>query len=279
MTQEPRKATDVLIEMESNVRQLLDIVRAQDLNIKVLSNKLNELLGRLDRQDAVRPKITVEAIQNVPLPAVNFPPAFPQMPAGEPERTIPVTAENRLPQENNPQGFRRTSRPETFSPEKEIKMPIQMPKMPAPPPNPNAMRPPPGRSAPESTAMMPPGAVTNRGQQLPPMQSPPMPTEVSQPPSTTPNHDQVPTQQRCVDKNGKSIFLADVQITDMITGQPYFKTRTNGTGKWMASLPVGEYRVLIRKQGSSLKDKVEAIQDVHVDGSKSPLELPMLIIK
>lgn len=219
MTQEPRKATDVLIEMESNVRQLLDIVRAQDLNIKVLSNKLNELMVRLDKQEAARPKITVEAIQNVPLPAINFPAAFPQLPAGEPERNIPVTADAQLPQESSPQGYRRTSRPETFSPEQEIKMPIQMPKMPASPPNPNAMKPPPGRSAPEPTPMMPPGAVTNRGQQLPPMQSPPLPTD---PPPGVPNtHGQVPTQQRCVDKNGKSIFLADVQIIDMTSGQPF----------------------------------------------------------
>ena len=41
MSNEPRKATDVLLELEAKINLLLDIVRSQDLNIKVLSNKLN----------------------------------------------------------------------------------------------------------------------------------------------------------------------------------------------------------------------------------------------
>jgi hypothetical protein len=270
MTQEPRKATDVLLDMEVNVRLLLDIVRSQDLNIKVLSNKLNDVIGRLDKQQATQPKITVEAIQRTPTPPTNFPPSFSQIPAGEPERNIPIESEANLPQENSPQGFRRSSRPETYVPDNT--------KMQVPPPRPpvqNTMQPPPGRSA--SDVLVPPGAVSKNGTKLPPMQSS---LHTNSPAPIVPqNRGQVPTQQRCVDKTGKSIFLADVEITDMNTSQPFFKTRTNGTGKWMASLPVGNYRVAIRKMGSSIKDKIEAMQDIQVDGSQSPLELPMLVIK
>jgi hypothetical protein len=90
---------------------------------------------------------------------------------------------------------------------------------------------------------------------------------------------QIPVMQRCVDKNGKSLFLAPVEIVDLSTGQPVFKTRTNGTGKWMASLGIGAYRVTITKQASMNKEKLEAVQDIQVDGAQSPLELPMMIIK
>ena len=47
----------------------------------------------------------------------------------------------------------------------------------------------------------------------------------------------------------------------------------------MAALGIGNYRVEIRKQGSSLKEKIEAVQDIQVDGRSSKLDLPMLIIK
>jgi hypothetical protein len=47
----------------------------------------------------------------------------------------------------------------------------------------------------------------------------------------------------------------------------------------MASLPIGAYRVLIRKRESLTKEKLEAAQDIQVDGSQSPLDLPIMIIK
>lgn len=265
MERETRKATDVLLEIESKVNVLLEIIRAQDLNIKVLSNKLNDLAGQLKQQQSGPPKITVETVQSATPPSM--PIGFNQLPPGEPERNIPVTAESKLPQSNNPQGFRRTSRPETFidkkisgddvyinKPMEEVVMPIQMP---------------PGRSAAESiptTNNINKKQVTtqNTGVELKP----------------TPQG-QIPTIQRIVDKNGKSIFLADVEITDLSTGQLFFKTRTNGNGKWMASLMVGAYQVKISKRGleSTNKAKIEALQDIQVDGSQSPLELPMLIVK
>jgi hypothetical protein len=288
MGQETRKATDVLLELESKVGILLDIVRAQDLNIKVLSNKLNDVMSQLKRQQAGPPRITVETVQTAVAPPM--PAGFTQMPPGDPERNIPIQADLRLPQTGSPQGFRRTSRPETFVGQKviegdsaylnrpgmdEVRMPVQMPQMPpgrqaptAPPQMPQGRQAPPGRAEamarePQDSQQMEPG--------LPPMDelAPPM------------VQGQIPTMQRIVDKNGKSIFLADVEITDLSTSQLIFKTRTNGTGKWMASLGIGAYRVVISKRASSTanKEKLEATQDIQVDGSKKPLELPMLIIK
>jgi len=251
---EPRKATDVLLELETTVSKLLDLVQALDLTSKINSNKLNDIIGRLDKQQ----KITVEAVQNIPLPPSNIPPGFTQLPAGDPDRVIPFVAENNLPQTDSPQGFRRNSRPETYADNKD-NFPAynETPKM-----------------QPKSDVMVPPEATDKKRGQNPP------PPPLNEMPNSAPlTQGQIPVMQRCVDKNGKSIFLADVYLTDLSTNQQIFKTRTNGTGKWMASLGLGRYRVEIRKQGTSVKEKIEATQDVTVDGKSPKLDLPMLIIK
>lgn len=301
---EPRKATDVLLDIETKVNALLDIVRSQDLVIKVLSNKLNDVMGKLEKQAQAAPKFTVEAIQ-APVVPPPMPPGFTQIPAGEPERNIPIAAEHRLPETNVPQGYRRNSRPETFAgdntylphPDPEMKMPVQIPKMPAPPGRQSAGAPPPGRGPGSEvpTAMVPPEATSGPRTKKGVMPGPEPKGSPFAPPGTAnpmmaqePTHESAPVQQaqgnipvmqRCVDKNGKSIFLADVELTDLASGQPIFKTRTNGAGKWMASLGIGAFRVVITKRASGNKGMMEAVQDIQVDGSKSPLELPMVIIK
>jgi len=94
-----------------------------------------------------------------------------------------------------------------------------------------------------------------------------------------PSSGSVPVMQRIVDKNGKSVFLADVEIIDVSSGEQASKTRTNGTGKWMATLSPGDYKVIIRKRESLTKEKIEVIQDVRVDGTQSPFDLQTMIIK
>lgn len=273
MGQEPRKATDVLLELEAKIDVLLGLVRSQDLVIKILSNKLNDVVTRLDKQQIGPPRITVETVQTPPPPAI-VPPGFTNIPAGEPERNIPFVAESKLPQTQAPQGFRRNSRPETYAKDKspaqppEIQMPVQMPPNMAPP----------GRSS-ASEAVVPPQATATFKKGSGAVMVPPSPAVVEPSPPPAVAHGQIPITQRCVDKNGKSIFLANVEIIDTSTNQNVFKTRTNATGKWMASLGIGTYRVTIRKLESVTKEKIEAIQDVQVDGSQSRMELPMLIIK
>ncbi len=281
MSQEPRKATDLLLDLESKVNTLLDLIRSQDLNNKIISNKLNDIIVRLEKQQTSQPKFTVEAVQNIPLPSPNLPPGFIQMPAGDPERNIPFMAENSLPQETSPKGFRRNSRPETFAKEDfpayngDKTLPMQMPKMPQNRPGPGQMVPPPGRSTnPDPEIVAPLSATSNSKmsapQSLPMIEQQPMPSFIQ---------GQIPVAQRCVDKNGKSIFLAEVFITDLNTNQQVLKTRTHGNGKWMASLGPGIYRVEVSKRESLTKEKLQAIQDIKVDGNVQKLDLPTLIIK
>lgn len=279
MEQEPRKATDVLLALENKVDTLLSIIKAQDLNIKVLSNKLNAVMEQMSKQQAAPPQIKVEAVQP-PLPAN----PFVQMPAGDPEKTIPVLAESKLPSSTSPQGFRRNSRPETYQGDDAVlphadeghRMPLQLPKMPGPgpvsnPQMPPGARPPPGRGAGNEVVVQPPP----KKQAAPPKA--PVLSDLPPEEQAKVARGMIPVQQRVVNGTGKSVFLAQVEITNVQTNE-VTKTKTTGNGKWMTSLGIGAYRVVITKR-ESLTESLNATQDIQVDGSQSPLELPLLIIK
>lgn len=278
MEQEPRKATDVLLSLENKVDTLLNIIKAQDLNIKVLSNKLNAVMEQMAKQPAAPPQIRVEAVQ-APLPAN----PFVQMPAGDPEKNIPVMAESKLPSSSAPGAFRRNSRPETYQGDDAIlphadeghRMPLQIPKMPsgpAPTQMPPGARPPPGRGAGNEVVVQP----TKKQSSAPPRTE----TFTDLPPEEQAKvaRGMIPVQQRVVSGTGKSVFLAQVEITNVQTNE-ITKTKTTGNGKWMTTLGIGAYRVVITKRESLTKESLNATQDIQVDGSQSPLELPLLIIK
>lgn len=276
MTSEPRKASDILLELEQKLDTALNIIRTQDLNIKILSNKLNTILEALEKK-IVEPKVMVEAVNAARVPVS----PIQQMGQFDPERQVPVVAETKLPVEVEPQGFRRTSRPETFAGDDaylpqapaaiEPKFPVQVPNMPKPPPGRGPMSAPPGRTV-EATVVAP----TQKPAPTP--EAPPMPP-MPQKQQVTVVQNAVPVMQRVVNGSGKSLFLAEVEIIDLASMQQIYKTRTNGTGKWVASLGVGEYRVVIRKFEAATKEKLEVTQDIRVDGSQSPLELQTVIIK
>jgi hypothetical protein len=262
---EGRKASDVLLDLEKKLDEALSIIRTQDLNIKILSNKMNLLSQALDKQNAAPQKITVEAIN-----ANRYQPA-PPVTVYDPAKNLNVSSEMNLPLETEPKGFRRTSRPETYAgdnaylnrePASTPKYPVQIPKMGNAP-----GKAPPGR---EAEVVVPPTSKIDLNT-IPKQQQP----------KATISQNAVPVMQRVVSAQGKSLFLADVEIIDLATMQQISKTRTNGMGKWMASLSVGNYRVIIRKLETLSQDKkvIEATQDIQVDGQQSPLELQTIIIK
>lgn len=269
MEKEPRKASEVLLELEKKLDVALSIIRAQDLNIKILSNKLNSVLDALNKQAATPQKITVEAVNTARPSALPVSP-FQQTVELDPEKQIPVSGEFNLPLETAPTGFRRTSRPETFEGDNAYlpqapKFPTQIPKAP-PGRNPNA--PPPGRGPAE--VVVPPNATKRT--------EPPAPKQPSQQQQGIVQN-AIPVMQRVVNGHGRSLFMADVEIIDLTSMQSIVKTRTQGTGKWMASLGVGNYRVIIRKFEAATKEKLEVSQDIQVDGTQSPLELQAIIVK
>lgn len=243
---EPRKASDILLDMESKVEILLNLVRTQDLNIKILSNKINELNEKYKQ-------LTVQSVAPAKIEVVETP------------HSTAISSEVVMSQEVAPKGFRRTSRPETYSGDDKYlsssvdavvipKFPTQIPKMPA--------------QLPESEVVVPVKNITKPVVEF---------TEIPEKKLVDANN--VPVVQRVVNKTGKSVFLADIEIIDLSTMNSMSKTRTNGTGKWMASLPIGKYRIFIRKRESINKDILEVSQDITVDGSQSPFELKTIIIQ
>lgn len=247
MEQEPRKATDVLLSLENKVETLLSIIRSQELNIKVLSNKLNSVMEKLSEEKSTQPKFSVEAVNTSPVLAQ------PKLD----EKNLYISSEEQLPVEKNPTGFRRTSRPETFSGDDmylnrgqdAVAFPVQVPK----------------NVKDEMDIVVPDKALNVK------------PTQVKKEADAAPQS--VPVIQRIVDKNGKSVFLADVEIINKSTGEQIYKTRTNGTGKWMASLAAGAYKISIIKREAVTKDRIQVNQEIIVDGKQSPFELETLIIK
>lgn len=247
---EQRKASEVLLELELKIDNLISLIKNQDLNIKILSNKLNDLKEKLDKQPLSPPQIIVESDPNFNIYAEDS------------NRKIQISPENKLPLELQPDGFRRTSRPETYAGDDAYrnlapkskegpKFPTQIPK-----------------SIPVKTDIIVP---TNK---LPEKNK----EDIKQN-SNSDGKNSIPIIQRVVDGNGKSAFLASVDIIDLSTMEQILKTKTNGTGKWMASLPVGNYRVIIKKTESITKEKIESTQDIQVDGTQSPLTLPIIIMK
>jgi len=272
VTTEPRKASDILLELEKKLDIALNIIRTQDLNIKILSNKLNIIVDSFKNNAIEVPKFTVEAIDNIPKSRML--PTQVQIGDSLDEKNILFSPDDKLPLESEPIGFRRTSRPETFAGDDAYlvkpsgavtpKYPVQVPIAP-PGRNPNA--PPPGR---EAEVVAPAHAKSKIDVKL-------VPEPKKQQQVLLQNA--VPVMQRVVNAHGKSLFLADVEIIDLTTIQQVVKTRTNGTGKWMASLGIGDYRVIIRKLEAATKEKLEVIQEIHIDGSQSPFELQTVIIK
>lgn len=239
MEKEPRKASEIILSMENKIDTLLGIVRSLDLNIKILSNKLNQLS---EKREHAPPKITMEAVNTSSIARTSTMNSI-----IDPEKNILIDPEKSLQLEDAPKGFRRTSRPETFAGDNSY-----LPR---------------AKELPKSEVVVP-------DRNNAPIQSK---TNVPQSNINSPVVI-IPTMQRVVNRNNKSIFLADVEITNLETKEVK-RIRTNGTGKWTAPLQTGSYRVVVKKQEAASSEALEVVQDIKIDGKTSPLELSILIIK
>lgn len=235
-----RKASDVLLELEAKVNQILFSQKSLDLNIKILSNKLSTALELLNRSGA--PSV---AIDLTPFASAEEDSLLPKMYA-RPEIPQEFTSLEPLPIEDTPLGFRRTSRPETFASEAER----------------------------NKTVATPPKITT------PSPKNPPIQKVVPQSKEDIlPNNiNKVSVTQRVTDKNGKAVFLAQVESINLETGEKIEMVRTNGVGKWANKFGPGKYRVTISKRQSVSKEKLEVSQDIYVDGRQPVIELPPLVV-
>lgn len=269
MSNEPRKASDVLLSVEAKLDQLIAIYRGQDLVLKVLSNKLNSVIEVVENlKTAKNISMTTEKIN------IDNDLAQPNL-----LHDFPITMEN------NPTGFRRTSRPETYDGEQQIK---QKPtKQVVPGPKKQAAQP--TQDVQQEKPIILPVQFPNyepEVKKLPGLESlkkkevKKQTQQVAQDQERQPSVPgaKIPIEQRIVDENGKAIFLANIEIFNENNDLEY-KTRTNGTGKWQASLGIGKYNVKITKQASVSKDKIDINQPISVDGLSITQVLPVMICK
>lgn len=220
MSDNPKKASEILLEVSDKLDTILSLVKNIDLNNKLINNKLNQLAQKPTTQ------IVVEAEKTVEVPIMEV--------------------------EKNPLGIRRTSRdvepisykkPDIIKPASEINTDIIVPSMPVTPVVET-------RSKPVEEEKVHNFEISN-----------------------------VPVSQRVVDKNGKSVFMAIVSIYNSSTGKLVKEIKTSSVGKWMISLPPGEYKAYIVKKDPVKDSKPsEGTQNFVIDGKASTLELPNITI-
>jgi hypothetical protein len=243
MSENQRTAVDVLLSLETKIDQLTYLNRNLELNNKVLSNKITHIMGLLSSLSIEQKTIAKEAYD--PIGIATSPPALlPEFAPPPSRQQHQIEDEVTFPQEVTPSvetapvGFRRTSRPETYT--------------------------------------------QNQAPQKKNVPTPSIPQGDFKPPTKIIQNERdasarVPLSQQIIDNKGQKMFLSSVEIVNVETGTTEAKTRTNGVGKWTASLPYGRYRVKIRKQEGLGKQGEEYTQELIVNG-KTPQDLPPVIL-
>lgn len=87
----------------------------------------------------------------------------------------------------------------------------------------------------------------------------------------------VPVVQRITNHEGKDLFNAEVSIMTE-NKELVAKIRTGATGKWQALIPPGNYIVHVVKTNND-RTKIEALQNITVPDSNTPVVLPLAAIK
>jgi hypothetical protein len=228
-----RKISDIILELEAKINSILSILVNQDLLLKNISNRL-KASSELNEINKTISKPSIEAVNILPA------------------ETHLINAAADLQKEDESLGFRRNSRPETYS------------------------DPPKKEKSKTSKSDNPPEIIVQKKQKQVDEEEF---KEYNQESLLRDPNSSTPVIQRVIDANGKSVFLADVEIVDLNSKKQIYKTRTNGTGKWTASLPTGKYHIIVKKRASNTKEKIEMIQELSIDGKQSRQELDAMVIK
>jgi len=251
-----RKASDILLDLVNKVEQLLNLSRSQDLNFKILSNKLNLVMEQM--KGAGVPIIAAQQTYSASADNSMMPQTMLKNRATE--SVLIADDVNSISVDENPSGFRRTSRPETFTANSIAQSQVIKPKQPL-----------------QNKVLIQDPAPPSQDQLEAFEQFKPF-SDAGSVAAIDNVAGLVAVTQRVLDKNNKSVFLADVVIADK-DGKQVSKIRTNGMGKWTAALPTGIFMVKVSKRESVTRQSMEATQSIVVDGKESKLALDQLIIK
>lgn len=103
---EQRKASDILLALETKVDNLVKIVSLYDMNIKLILDRVNKMHSYINM---LQQEMLQEQIQTIP----------------EDKRIIQSPTENLMTTEENPKGHRRVARAETYTQQPPITPPQQ----------------------------------------------------------------------------------------------------------------------------------------------------------
>lgn len=242
---EQRKASDILLDLETKIDHLVKLNSSLEFNQKVMSNKLNEIMSVLGKENTA-PQMGSE------LYTANTD-TFEE---ADEKGKILSSNDFKLPMQNGPQhSYGRTSRSETFE---TIR----------PTPPPTGERPP---------VIKVPANI----QKMPQIKTdvPMVPVQEKKLPNKIDTSARVAVEQRVVNRQGKAVFLANIDVVEVNSKETIGSARTNAIGKWSCSLPIGQYNVIVKKMNPDTKEMIEITQNLLVDGTETPLRLQPMIIK
>lgn len=91
-----------------------------------------------------------------------------------------------------------------------------------------------------------------------------------------PTTSKIPVGQCIVDNEKRSIFMADVIITNVASSEVVARVKTTAVGKWQAYLPIGSYSVKVSKiTDPNTMNKIEFTQQIEVLPGMKSLQLPI----
>ena len=254
-----RKATDIILELESKIDMLISLNQSLDLNIKLLSNKLNLLNDKIEKIQTIN-----NSTSNMQMPPIGSKIITETDP-------LPLMKDFRIEVSSGAVDTRRMSRTPQLEVQEYINAKSDSDLLwdPNRKNNVKASSPPP---APSSKTL-----IGN----IPEMFESPAKVETPDGEFINNSNSKIPVVQRVLSKkNKKAVFLADIEIKDL-QDHLIYKTKTNGAGKWEASIYPGRYRVFVRKTSkneSNSIDRIEIVQDIIINVSNNIQNLEDLMI-
>jgi hypothetical protein len=237
--QETRKATDILQEVETDIKEILAYVRNLDLKYNILLDKVNKLsapqtinLNSSNNSNFNNTSVT----SNAEFP--EYKPQIIQQPKVEQSRIEQLKVE--LPQ----------GKKSPFEQPSDLKSKIQL--------------------------AMKNAKLANQTQPVEPIKKQVEPiiisTLQSEQKSSEKDHTrQIPTYQRIVYNDNKPVYMANVEIFE--DSNLIKSMKTDQVGKWKTTLIAGEYQVKIKKAKNSLRPEVDLDYKIIVSSDKNISDL------
>lgn len=242
----------MILSLKSTLDLILNYCKSQELNLKILSNKINLL----------NEKLLNNPVHSSPGKATIEPADFVVQHADRQNNSkeIRISPDFNLSVDSAPQGPRRTSRQDDSDFEDYSKT--------------NTMAEPTEHPLSQSKKVFKPIENVEKKESVNDNSNN---VEFKHPKLTLAESVQV--TQRVLGKSNNSLFLAEVEVRSAENDELVHRTRTNGIGKWVGTLSPGKYRVTIKKMGGAGKEVLKVSQDIQIDGIKSLVDLPELHIK